>query len=54
MSPPPFSTTAETVAGATDKALREGREIVWVPGLLRWVMVVARHLPRPVFRRMKV
>jgi decaprenylphospho-beta-D-erythro-pentofuranosid-2-ulose 2-reductase len=54
MSPPPFSTTAETVAGATDKALREGREIVWVPGLLRWVMVVARHLPRPIFRRMKV
>ena len=32
--------------------LRRGREIVWVPGALRWVMSVLRHVPRPVFRRL--
>jgi hypothetical protein len=26
---------------------------VWVPASLRWVMVVARHLPRAVFRKLK-
>ncbi len=50
----PLSTTAEAVAAATDRALRQGRETVWVPGLLRWVMMVVRHLPRPIFRRLKV
>ncbi len=52
MKPPPLSTTAEKVADATDRALRQGREVVWVPGLFRWVMMVMRHLPRPIFRRL--
>jgi decaprenylphospho-beta-D-erythro-pentofuranosid-2-ulose 2-reductase len=52
MKPPPLSTTAEKVADATDGALRQGREVVWVPGLFRWVMMVMRHLPRPIFRRL--
>jgi len=50
----PLSTTADAVAAATDRALRQGRGIVWVPGLLRWVMLVVRHLPRPLFRRLRV
>lgn len=54
MKAPPLSTTADAVAEATDRALRQGREIVWVPSALRWVMLVARHLPRPVFRRLKM
>ena len=52
MTPPPLSTTADRVAEATDRALRQGREVVWVPGAFRWVMAVIRHLPRPVFRRL--
>jgi decaprenylphospho-beta-D-erythro-pentofuranosid-2-ulose 2-reductase len=52
MKAPPLSTTADQVAEATDAALRQGREIVWVPGAFRWVMVVMRHLPRPIFRRL--
>ncbi len=51
--PPPLSTTPEAVASATVAALRDGRGIVWVPGSLRFVMAVARHLPRPVFRRLR-
>lgn len=49
---PPLSTTPAQVAAATDLALRRGREVVWVPGAMRWIMVVMRHLPRPLFRRM--
>jgi len=49
---PPLSTTAAQVAAATDAALRRGSEVVWVPGALRWLMVVLRHLPRPLFRRL--
>jgi decaprenylphospho-beta-D-erythro-pentofuranosid-2-ulose 2-reductase len=52
LRPPPLSTTADKVAEATDRALRQGREIVWVPSAFRWVMLVIRHLPRPVFRRL--
>jgi decaprenylphospho-beta-D-erythro-pentofuranosid-2-ulose 2-reductase len=25
---------------------------VWVPGIFRWVMVVLRHMPRALFRRL--
>jgi len=53
MAAPPLSTTAEDVAEATARALDRGREIVWVPGTLRWLMLAVRHLPRPVFRRLK-
>jgi hypothetical protein len=28
--------------------------VVWVPGPLRWVMTVLRHLPRSVFRRLLI
>jgi decaprenylphospho-beta-D-erythro-pentofuranosid-2-ulose 2-reductase len=52
MTPPPLSTTPDKVAEATDRALRTGRDIVWAPGALRWVMLAVRHLPRPVFRRL--
>lgn len=52
MRPPPFSTTPEAVAGAVTEALTSGKEMVWVPSRLRLVMAAARHLPRPIFRRL--
>ncbi|MDP8969511.1 MAG: decaprenylphospho-beta-D-erythro-pentofuranosid-2-ulose 2-reductase [Actinomycetota bacterium] len=51
-TPAPFSTTPEAVAAAIDKALRGRAETVWVPPVLRWIMSLLRHLPRPVFRRL--
>lgn len=48
----PMSTTAEAVAEATAAGLASGAHTVWVPGRLRWVFVVLRHLPRAVFRRL--
>ncbi len=49
---PPLATTPEAVAEAVAQALAQGRESVWVPGRLRWVMSGLRHLPHEVFRRL--
>jgi decaprenylphospho-beta-D-erythro-pentofuranosid-2-ulose 2-reductase len=52
MKPAPFATDADTVADAIVDGVRKGREMVWVPGMLRWAMAVLRHVPRVVFRRL--
>jgi decaprenylphospho-beta-D-ribofuranose 2-oxidase len=52
LEPAPMATTAEAVADATVKALGTGAHTVWVPGRLRLVFTVLRHLPRAVFRRL--
>jgi decaprenylphospho-beta-D-erythro-pentofuranosid-2-ulose 2-reductase len=52
LKPAPMSTTPEAVAEATVKALAGGAHTVWVPGRLRYVFAVLRHLPRAVFRRL--
>ena len=49
---PPLATTPAAVAEVVAEALAQGRESVWVPGRLRWVMSGLRHLPREVFRRL--
>ena len=47
----PLATTPEAVADATVRALGGRAHTIWVPGSLRFVFAVIRHLPRPVFRR---
>lgn len=51
MEPAPFATTADAVADAVADALAKGREVVWVPPVLRAVFSAFRHLPRPLWRR---
>jgi decaprenylphospho-beta-D-erythro-pentofuranosid-2-ulose 2-reductase len=46
----PFSTTPEAVATAIVRGLERNDEIVWVPGVLRFVFAVMRHLPRGLWR----
>ncbi|MDL5203382.1 decaprenylphospho-beta-D-erythro-pentofuranosid-2-ulose 2-reductase [Streptomyces sp. ALI-76-A] len=48
----PLATTPQAVAAAVELGLRRRSETVWVPGTLRVVMSVLRHLPRAVFRRL--
>jgi decaprenylphospho-beta-D-erythro-pentofuranosid-2-ulose 2-reductase len=48
----PLSTTPERVAADIMRGLEEGRVIVWSPPALRAVMMVVRHLPRFLFRRL--
>jgi decaprenylphospho-beta-D-erythro-pentofuranosid-2-ulose 2-reductase len=52
LKPAPMATTADAVADATVRALGGRAHTVWVPGSLRWVFAVIRHLPRGVFRRL--
>nr|WP_244217528.1 SDR family NAD(P)-dependent oxidoreductase [Streptomyces carpinensis] len=49
---PPFSSTPEEVATAVELGLRRRSETVWVPGRLRLVAAVLRHLPRTLYRRL--
>ena len=50
--PAPLATTPAAVGAATADAVARGRELVWVPGALRWVFAGLRHLPRPLWRRL--
>ncbi len=50
----PFASTPPDVAAAVTEGLRRSAEIVWAPGFLRYVMSAARHLPRPLFRKLEV
>lgn len=48
----PLTVDANAVGEAVADNLLRGPTVVWVPGALRWVMAVLRHLPRPLFRRL--
>jgi decaprenylphospho-beta-D-erythro-pentofuranosid-2-ulose 2-reductase len=52
LAPAPMSTTAEAVADATVRGLASGAHTVWVPGRLRFLFAVLRHLPRALWRRL--
>ena len=44
----------EAVARDIVKALRARREVVYTPGIWKWIMLVIRNIPTPIFRRMKL
>ncbi|MGH3627373.1 MAG: decaprenylphospho-beta-D-erythro-pentofuranosid-2-ulose 2-reductase [Sciscionella sp.] len=52
MDAAPLAVTADQVAEIITEAVAKGRELVWAPAPMRWVMSGLRHLPRPVFRRL--
>jgi decaprenylphospho-beta-D-erythro-pentofuranosid-2-ulose 2-reductase len=52
MKAAPLSTTPEAVADAIVRGIARGTEVVWVPPALRPVMMVLRHVPTVVFRRL--
>ncbi len=54
MEAAPLSTTPEAVADAIVHGIARGRETVWVPAQMRYVMTVLRHVPRPVFRKLPI
>lgn len=49
----PMSVQPDDVAKAIARGIAKGSDTVWVPARLRLVMSAVRHLPRPVFRRLK-
>jgi decaprenylphospho-beta-D-erythro-pentofuranosid-2-ulose 2-reductase len=50
----PLSVTPDAVADAVIGGIARGRDVVWVPPAMRYVMVVLRHLPVAVFRRLPI
>jgi decaprenylphospho-beta-D-erythro-pentofuranosid-2-ulose 2-reductase len=48
----PLATGTEEVAEVAVAAIRGRKPLAWAPGPLRAVMIVLRHLPRAVFRRL--
>lgn len=49
---PPFAADPEPVAKAALRAIDRGRPVVYAPGIWRWIMLVIRHLPRFLMRRL--
>ena len=47
-------TKAGRDADVVADALAAGREQAWAPAPLRYLMVVLRHLPQPIFRRLPI
>jgi len=52
MSPAPLSSTPQQVADATARALRKGRNAIWVPAPLGLLAFAFRMTPRFIWRRM--
>ena len=48
----PMTTNPDVVAGIVVGALRKGKETVYAPGPLRFVMAALKTLPRPIFRKL--
>jgi decaprenylphospho-beta-D-erythro-pentofuranosid-2-ulose 2-reductase len=46
--------TPEQVARITVDAIRRGRTTVYAPGLWRYIMLIVRHLPRPILNRLPI
>lgn len=53
MTPAPLSSTPGQVADATVKALRSGKDSVWIPASLSLLALAFRVTPRTVWRRVK-
>ena len=54
MKAAPLATDAASVAEVAVGALLAGRETVWAPAPMRWVMAVLKLVPAPVFRRLPI
>ncbi|MFD6893966.1 decaprenylphospho-beta-D-erythro-pentofuranosid-2-ulose 2-reductase [Rhodococcus sp. NPDC060086] len=50
----PLTVNKEDVAALAVAASDKGKEIVWAPGPFRFVMIVLRHIPRAIFRKLPI
>jgi decaprenylphospho-beta-D-erythro-pentofuranosid-2-ulose 2-reductase len=50
----PLTVDKEYVADLAVSAAAKGKELVWAPGAFRYVMMVLRHVPRPIFRKLPI
>ena len=50
----PLTVDKEYVANLAVTAAAKGKELVWAPAAFRYVMMVLRHIPRPIFRKLPI
>ncbi|MBW0016482.1 MAG: decaprenylphospho-beta-D-erythro-pentofuranosid-2-ulose 2-reductase [Mycobacterium sp.] len=50
----PLTVDKEYVADLAVTAAAKGKELVWAPAAFRYVMMVLRHVPRPIFRKLPI
>ncbi|MFC0316229.1 decaprenylphospho-beta-D-erythro-pentofuranosid-2-ulose 2-reductase [Gordonia phosphorivorans] len=50
----PLTVNKEDVAQRVVAAVEKGKDVIWVPGPFRFIMMVLRHIPRPIFRKLPV
>ena len=49
--PVPFTTGVNEVAENVMKGLASGDRVIWSPPILRYVFMILRHLPKPIWRK---
>lgn len=52
MKKAPFSTDADSVAAIVEKGIAADKKVVWAPGVLRWLFLILKNVPLPVWRRL--
>jgi decaprenylphospho-beta-D-erythro-pentofuranosid-2-ulose 2-reductase len=50
----PLTVDKEYVANLAVTAAAKGKELVWAPAAFRYVMMVLRHIPRGIFRKLPI
>ncbi len=50
----PLTVDKEYVANLAVTASARGKELVWAPAAFRYVMMVLRHIPRSIFRKLPI
>jgi decaprenylphospho-beta-D-erythro-pentofuranosid-2-ulose 2-reductase len=50
----PLTVDKEDVAELAVSSAAKGKDLVWAPPTFRYVMMVLRHIPRPVFRKLPI
>ncbi len=50
----PLTVDKEDVAELAVRSAAKGKELVWAPPTFRYVMMVLRHIPRPIFRKLPI
>lgn len=50
----PLTVDKEYVANLAVTAAAKGKELVWAPAAFRYVMMVLRHIPRSLFRKLPI
>ncbi|HMR21829.1 MAG TPA: decaprenylphospho-beta-D-erythro-pentofuranosid-2-ulose 2-reductase [Micropruina sp.] len=50
----PLTVDKQDVAKQIVAAVADGKELIWVPPAFRYVMMVLRHIPTPIFRKLPI